>query len=155
MSSMQIRHILAPTDFSPPSLGAVDRAADLAATLGASLTVMHVLAPPNRMMGIVPGADLDESIAAERADAVRHLSSLAADVGRRISSFVEPIVDIASSRVEAIVAWARAERVDLVVMATHGRSAIGRLLLGSVAAGVLRAGPCPVLMVPARDRVSA
>lgn len=48
---------------------------------------------------------------------------------------------------EEILAVARAARVDLIAMTTHGRSGLGRLLFGSVAEAVLRASPVPVLMV--------
>jgi nucleotide-binding universal stress UspA family protein len=48
---------------------------------------------------------------------------------------------------EAIVAAARTHRVDLIAMTTHGRSGLGRALLGSVANEVVRTAPCPVLLV--------
>ena len=48
---------------------------------------------------------------------------------------------------EAIVAIARARQVDLIAMTTHGRSGLGRALLGSVADEVVRTAPCPILLV--------
>jgi universal stress protein A len=146
----RIARILAPTDFSPASLAATERAADLASDLGATLSLIHVLALPNEMIGIVPGATVGEELAGTRARAKRELAACTTHLAARGARDVEIVIDEAVSYVDAIVAHARTGRFDLIVMATHGRSAIGRLLLGSVAEGVLRGAPCPVLMVPIR-----
>jgi nucleotide-binding universal stress UspA family protein len=146
----RITRILAPTDFSPASRAATRRAADLAADLGAALSLLHVLALPNEMIGIVPGATVGEELGNTRARAKRELVAMQVELERRGAGEVDVVVDEAGSYVDAIVAHARTGRFDLIVMATHGRSAIGRLLLGSVAEGVLRGATCPVLMVPTR-----
>src|SRR5690606_9777178 len=52
------------------------------------------------------------------------------------------------SPADEIVGMAGEERADLVVLGTHGRGAVTRALIGSVASGVARAAPCPVLLVP-------
>jgi nucleotide-binding universal stress UspA family protein len=52
-----------------------------------------------------------------------------------------------------IVATAESEMVDLIMLATHGRSGMARLMLGSVAEQVVRNMPCPVFLVPIRDQV--
>jgi nucleotide-binding universal stress UspA family protein len=55
---------------------------------------------------------------------------------------------VEGSPVDAILDRARQERADLIVMGTHGRTGLSRLLVGSVAEGVLRHAPCPVVVVP-------
>lgn len=62
---------------------------------------------------------------------------------RRVTAQVEP-----GSVVETILEVARERQIDLIVMATHGRTGITRAILGSVAADVLPKAPCPVLVVP-------
>jgi nucleotide-binding universal stress UspA family protein len=59
--------------------------------------------------------------------------------------------------IHEIVAFAERERVDLIVMGSHGRTGLARLLMGSVAEGVARRAPCPVLIVkqPATDLPAA
>lgn len=52
---------------------------------------------------------------------------------------------------DAIVGTARALRADAIVMATHGRTGLSRLLMGSVAQAVLNEFPCPVFLIPASD----
>jgi nucleotide-binding universal stress UspA family protein len=66
-----------------------------------------------------------------------------------------PVVVTSVATAEAIVDYARVQRIDLIVLGTHGRGTIGRLLVGSVAERVVRTAPCPVLTVrqPERDCV--
>ena len=63
-----------------------------------------------------------------------------------------PVVMTSSTPAYAIVDYARDHEVDLVIMGTHGRGAVGRLLMGSVAERVVRTAPCPVLTVRSRER---
>ena len=55
------------------------------------------------------------------------------------------------SAAEEILKVAESERPDLIVMATHGRTSVRRLLLGSVTEKIVRTAPCPVLAVPSRE----
>jgi nucleotide-binding universal stress UspA family protein len=112
------------------------------------LTLLRVIAFPSPMMlpggGLPPG--MDQSIVdAEREAARKYLDGVAerlAPWGWQISTKV--IED--SSASAGIVDWAYANRVNLIVMATHGRGGAARLLLGSVADKVIRASPAPVLV---------
>jgi nucleotide-binding universal stress UspA family protein len=66
-----------------------------------------------------------------------------------------PSVETAVRRgdsVEEIIAYAAERRVDLIVIATHGRTGLGHVLLGSVAERIVRESPCPVLTI--RDRTT-
>jgi nucleotide-binding universal stress UspA family protein len=66
-----------------------------------------------------------------------------------------PVVMTSSSPAFAIIDYAREHEVDLIIMGTHGRGALGHILMGSVAERVVRLAPCPVLTVrhPERDFV--
>ena len=141
------RHILSATDLSAPSLQAVDRAADLAATTGARHTVLHALGldalgPLRNLLG-------------ERADSVAHtaveqqqaaLAAALADPARHPGPPPEPRVEEGlASRV--VPALARETDADLVVVGARGQSLLRRLVVGSTASHLLRKSRCPVLVV--------
>lgn len=132
-----IRRILVPSDGSPPSLAALHEATRLAEDLGASVDVLHVVPEERTLVAIAASArDLRELDAAFE-EARRALGERV----RRSTEHGDPL--------ERILAAAR-QGYDLVVMGTHGR--IGRLhaLMGSVAEGVVRNSPVPVLTVQER-----
>ena len=92
----------------------------------------------------------DELMALRREDAERYLAKVGEPLmgkGLRVERAVR-----FGRAAEAIAAFAGRERADLIAMATHGRSGLSRLLLGSVAAGVLRGAPVPVLLFKAGER---
>jgi nucleotide-binding universal stress UspA family protein len=136
---LAIHTILHPTDFSEPSGRALELACALARDYGARLVLLHV-APLPEVYGeslLVPsvwdnGAELKEK-----------LQGLAAPhAGLRVEHHFAR-----GDAVTEILQVAQDERVDLVVMGTHGRTGLDRLLMGSVAEQVVRQAPCPVLTV--------
>jgi nucleotide-binding universal stress UspA family protein len=144
------RRILHPTDFSPASRPAFARAVAMARANRASLIIMHVIVPlvPVVGEGYVPPqtwTDLERQV---RAQAERELAKLVAKArkaGVRATSLV-----LEGTPADRIVRAARARRADLIVMGTHGRGALAKLFLGSVAERVVATAPCPVLTVRAR-----
>jgi nucleotide-binding universal stress UspA family protein len=95
--------------------------------------------------GYAPPQVYDKMIADVRADAERQLGRLVANArksGIRVKGLL--LEGIPHDR---IVRAARSTRADLVVLGTHGRTGLGRLFLGSVAARVVTLAPCPVLTV--------
>ena len=134
---MDIRHILAPTDFSAPATQAVTAAFELAQTFRAKLSLLHVIEVPVYAIEVsLPLADLERN--ARRALAC--LLPEAAAAGVEVIRLVDVGVPF-----QKILETARAEQADLIVMATHGRTGLGHLVLGSVAERVVRLAPCPVL----------
>jgi nucleotide-binding universal stress UspA family protein len=90
-------------------------------------------------------------MALRRGDAERYLAKVAeALLGKGLRA--ECAVKFGKAA-ETIAAFAGREQADLIAMATHGRSGLGRLLLGSVAAGVLKGASVPVLLLKAGERV--
>jgi nucleotide-binding universal stress UspA family protein len=140
---LPINNILVPTDFSERALGAFHLAAALARDHRAALTVLHVRempALPFAEFGAVPPVDLPT-----REELLEKLSSFEpADE----SIHVEFVVADGEPG-EEIVRVAQERHCDLIVMGTHGRTGLGRLLLGSVAERVMRRAPCPVLTLKA------
>ena len=141
---MEIRHILAPTDFSEFSKKAIDYAFALARQFGAKLSLLHVIeVPAFPIEGFVPtgpGTKLLEDL--------EHHARL--DLARLLPQAEEEKVDITrlvmmGNPYRKIVETAEAEEVDFIVMATHGRTGLSHMLIGSVAERVVRTAPCPVL----------
>jgi universal stress protein A len=135
--------ILATTDFSPLANRAVDYAHAIAQDFGAELHVLHVAADASRgisehgvsaILDPVEGAD-------ERSEWLRRLLGESSTV-RRVEA-----VQLGTDIADKIVHYARTKGIDLVVMATHGRSGVQHFWLGSIVERVLRSAPCPVLVL--------
>lgn len=136
-----LRSIVAAIDFSPASTTAARHAADLAARAGAALHLVHadVLfhASGDGVPQAVPSGHL--RLRLERfADEV-----LGPDHAATVA--VERNVAVPA----ALLRYAEAVRADLLVIGSHGRGRLARMLLGSVAEAVVAASPCPVLTLPA------
>ncbi len=148
--------ILAPVDFSPGSELAAAYAFWLAGRLGARLRLLHVVRGiGGAAAGVAPGV-WDDLAAAEREvreQADRELADLAARLARGAGGAGSPkpaetaIVRAGESPADAIVKAAREAGAELIVMATHGRSGLRRMVLGSVAEQVVRSADCPVLTI--------
>lgn len=148
----KIRRILHPTDYSPAARPAFRQAVELAKVLRGQLVLVHVLSPvviPVMEMP-VPPAIYDDLQRTARAVALRHLDRLAGrakKAGVRVSRRLIEGAPVA----ERIVRTARALRADLIVMGTHGRTGVTRVVLGSVASRVVATASCPVLTVRGRS----
>jgi len=145
-----LRRILIPVDFSHTADRAVEVALELAGAVGGQLTLLYVFGAPATILpdgstfAAAPRALL---LASQRADdalaaARRELETKAAAVGVEVTAQTR-----LGLPAEEIVNAAGSGQFDLVVMGTHGRSGLGRLLLGSVAESVMRHAQIPVLTV--------
>jgi len=135
---LPIRTILHPTDFSERSVYALHLACALTRDYGARLVVLHVAAAPLIIAaeGALPLEP--DSVARAEKDQLDRLD--VPDVGVRAERQLaegDPVTEIL--RVAGEI------HADLIVMGTHGRTGLERLLLGSVAELVMRKAPCPVL----------
>lgn len=143
---MDIRHILAPTDFSDYSKDVIRYALELAQTFGAKLSLLHVVElPPYPIEGFVPSTmgadllnDLERQASAELAQVLPQAQEAKIEVTRSV---------VIGSPFQKIIETAEAEHVDLIVMATHSRTGLSHLIIGSVAERAVRTAPCPVLTI--------
>jgi universal stress protein A len=135
-----IQKILFPTDFSAASNAALRYAVSLARQSDALLLVLHVEPPSVPPLGTVaPPADhMDE----EEEALVTLLTTIVAADNKKVS---HEFRNVRGDPAEVIVRVAQQEHVDLIVMATSGRTGLRRMLMGSVAEAVVRQAPCPVL----------
>ena len=137
-----IRRVLLGTDLGHTTGLATDRAFDLAHRHGAELLVVSVIEPKDlRHQSGRQDIRWDE-IRDRRHDAAQALVARGRAAGVTVSFLVWT-----GDPGDSIVSAAEAENVDLVVVGTHGRGTIGRLLLGSVSEHVVRHAPCPVLVI--------
>ncbi len=141
--------ILCAVDFSEGSRLALEDGAELARRFGAELVLVHVREPTR-------------AVATELEPSPERLEQEAVELGRKLENWRREAERLAGREVRAvlvsgpaaaeIVRIAGAERFDLVVAGTHGRTGLGRLLVGSVAERLVRESPCPVLVTkPAPD----
>jgi nucleotide-binding universal stress UspA family protein len=138
--------LLHPTDFSECAEHARDQALGLARALGAELILLHVsVEAPLYGEGLLGMAETERVYEAQRKWAETELAARAAALGqtgvavrwlRRTGVPHEEIVEAAGD-----------EQADMIVIGTHGRGGLNRVLLGSVADRVVRLAPCPVLTV--------
>jgi len=138
-----IRQVLAPLDFSAPSLDAVEYAVHLAQGVGAAVTLMHVLEPA--CYDLDWGLGVIEGEASKRDYWNRQLMEIR-DV---VTAFGIPVeVEISAGLPsDTILASALRHHTDLIVMGTHGRRGMSSKECGSVAEAVLRRATCPVLTI--------
>ena len=145
---MEIRTILLPTDFSECGNYALSYAASLARTFKASIICVNVIEPIVPTVGYsgltehMQIADITEQL---EDSAERELPKLAeGDVCAGLD--VEELV-VHGEAASEIVRVAADRQVDLIVISSHGRTGLGRILFGSTAESVVRHAPCPVLVV--------
>jgi nucleotide-binding universal stress UspA family protein len=142
--------ILHPSDFSPASSGALTKAVELAKKDDAELVLAHVLTPVAPLVGeaYVSPKTFDEIQRSSREQGERRLDALAAKA-RKAGVRVQTVLAEGVAWQE-ITRLAKARRVDLIVMGTHGRGGLAKLFLGSVAERVVATAPCPVMTVRGR-----
>jgi nucleotide-binding universal stress UspA family protein len=137
--------ILVPTDFSEGANDALAYAVALAAKLDAKIHLLNVVGIPLigvPEVGVAYTADVVNSLLEANQ---KQLDKLVADNAGK-ASFGTPLLETGDARA-VIEATADKLGAELIVMGTHGRRGVKRLLLGSVAEMVVRTAPCPVLLV--------
>jgi nucleotide-binding universal stress UspA family protein len=154
-ASIQIKRILVPVDGSKPSEKATEFGIALAKLLNADVIALHViqtapyttvLAHPSTVPPPIPLVD----------DEVRKFANECVNkVAEKAKGFdvkVIPIISETSSSVrDEIIKIAKEKDVDLIVMGTRGMTGLKRIILGSVASGVVTYAPCPVLVVRPKE----
>jgi nucleotide-binding universal stress UspA family protein len=138
-----IQRLLLATDLSAASERATDEAIRLAVESGAQLVILSVVDPHLLRL---PGGRLLRRVDQERSRieaGVKDLADRARAAGARATFLVWE-----GDPAEVILAASEAENVDVVILGSHRRGLIGRLVLGSMSARVLEQSRCPVLVVP-------
>lgn len=143
ISAWNVQNILVPVDFSEGADRAVKHANELARTYGAQITLLHaveeVMYPSayGMEMADIPGPDVLDRVEGSLATMARE------EIGYE-HVVVDSMIGYAPS---VILDYEEEHDVDLIVISTHGRSGLERLLLGSVTERVVRRATCPVFVV--------
>ena len=136
--------ILVPTDGSEPASAAVEHAIDLAATTDGTLHALSVVDSSAYTSLDVSSQSVLDSLETRAGEATASIAETAADAG------VDTVTEVSVGSPHAqITDYADAVGANLIVMGTHGRTGLDRVLLGSVTERVVRDAPCPVLTVRA------
>ncbi len=144
--------IVVPTDFSESAGEALTTAISIAERLGASVELLYIWEPS----GVIPIETLLAAVGTStaprtlgeiaRREAMLKLQELGASVERPPAVKLTTRVEVGRPD-ELIVTLVEQGTYDMVIMGTHGRKGIGRLMMGSIAERVVRNAPCPVLTV--------
>jgi nucleotide-binding universal stress UspA family protein len=136
--------ILVAIDGSEPSMTAADYAISVAKKYGSELIALHVIQSGTSILGPTPPPHLIE-VKKEAQEYLEKIKDRASDGDDSIQLKTELIAS--PSVVDGIVSFAEKENVDLIAVGTKGKSAIKKLLLGSVSSGVVTYAHCTVMVV--------
>lgn len=138
------KKILIPLDRSFGTEAALSVAADVARANGSAIRLLHVAPRPTAVMAdgrVIAYAD-------QESDRLRYEAEVyLREAARRLADFAVEYAVRFGNPAEEILEEARESGADLITMATHGRTGVARLLLGSVAEAVLRQSEVPVVLV--------
>ena len=143
---IRLNKILIPTDLSDYAQHTLPYGVELSLAFGAKLDLIHILQPQwSSSIGITefPGA-LETSIEIAKHEAATALRNLRESLENPDVVNTHLLQGIA--HVE-IVRYARQQEIDLIILATHGRTGLSHALIGSVAEKVVQMAPCPVLTI--------
>jgi len=150
---MSYKRILVPVDGSPPSAKGLKEAMKIAGKGRGQLMLLHVVEEYSAFISPEVGLNIGPMLDSLRAVGKRTLARIVRGAERAGAKPRAVLAENFGGRVsETIIEQARRLRADLIVMGTHGRRGVNRVLLGSDADLVVRYSPVPVLLVPAHGR---
>lgn len=139
---MDLRKIVAATDFSEASLIAVETAFNLTLESDATLYLLHIMEFPmvtDPVIGVVP-PPADE-LYGEQMQRLKEL------IPENVKDLKIETAVLQGSAAKEIADFARKKEADMIIVGTHGRKGLTRMLMGSTAESLLRQAPCQVLVV--------
>lgn len=145
---VKVRSILLPTDFSDCANFALPYAAGIARATGASLLCVHVVETVVPAVGYsgmsepLPIADISEQLEESAEREMPRVAECEECAGLNVEEMI-----VHGDAATEVVRVARERRVDLIVVSSHGRTGLGRILFGSTAEAIVRHATCPVLVV--------
>src|SRR4051812_30885681 len=144
-SSLSIRNVLFATDFSPTSEAALPYATAICRRFRSTLHMEHILSDAGTLM-MTGGVDY-VSMGTIYEDAQNEAQEKLDEISARFETIPHRNYVRHGSVWKNLAALIEENAIDLMVVGTHGRTGLGKLLLGSVAEAILRQASCPVLTV--------
>ena len=147
-----MKKILVPVDFSDITQKVIEKGSELACAFKGELRIIHVAAPPPEFVGPRVGPQV---VRDQRAKELRNEHKLLQKyaTGLQKEGINAKALLIQGPTISTILEQIENFQADFVVMGSHGRIALYRVLLGSVIEGVIRKTVCPVIVIPARRSV--
>jgi len=143
---IKIERVLVPTDFSDYSELALQYGVSFCREYGAEMILLHVLEDPfYPATGASFGFDMSDFFTRMEAETRSRLEEIVSSEAARDIK-IQPMIVRGTPFLE-IIRVAKERDVDMVVLATHGRTGLAHVLMGSVTEKVVRKAPCPVLVV--------
>ena len=144
---MAFKNILVPYDDSECSLHAFKIATEIAKKFNSKLTVLTVIPKSYHTSGFYSNVKFDEILLKEQRDSANSALSKVDSIVKKQGIKLAKYVLESNAVVKQIVSFAKSEKFDLIVMGTHGRTGWSKLIIGSVANGIIQTANCPALVV--------
>ena len=150
--SLSIRKILVTIDGSENSKKAADYASSFAKKYNAQLIILYVLYSElgfaySNLLGVTTPKAIEDVLETQKKDVQKWFDEIRSKLKNTNISVTDKIIISVSSIVGEIIEFADKEKVDLIILGTRGRTGFKKLLLGSVAEGVVTHSSCPVMVV--------
>ncbi|HEX6067778.1 MAG TPA: universal stress protein [Nitrososphaera sp.] len=151
MDQQEFSKILVPIDGSEGSMQAANLAIGVAAKYGAKMIAIHVVNINQYLQTLgfysISNPDLIKKMINDaKQEASKWFTEIQRNAEQAKVAVSTDVIDTPLSVVGGIVNYAEREKADLIVIGTKGRSGLAKLLLGSVASGVVTYAPCPVMV---------
>ena len=152
MDKQLFSKVVVPIDGSQDSMRAAEYAVKLAGLHGADLSVVYVVNVDQYLQSLglyrISYPDpIKKKIEEAREEAQKWFTEISKNAEQKKLRIKTDVLDTPLSVVASVVNYADRENADLIVIGTRGRSGLSKMLLGSVASGVVTYSPCPVLVV--------
>ncbi len=144
---MAFKNILVPYDDSKCSLHAFKIATEMAKKFNSKLTVVTVVPSAIRISSSYSNVRYEEILLKEQRDSAKNALSKVDSIAKKQGIKLAKYVLESNAVVKQIISFAKSEKFDLIVMGTHGRTGWSKLIIGSVANGVIQTAHCPALVV--------
>ncbi len=144
---MAFKNILVPYDDSKCSLHAFKIATEIAKKFNSKLTAVTVVPSAIRISSSYSNVRYEEILLKEQRDSANSALSKVDSIAKKQGINLAKYVLESNAVVKQIVSFAKSEKFDLIVMGTHGRTGWSKLIIGSVANGIIQTANCPALVV--------
>jgi len=144
---MTFKNILVPYDDSECSLRAFKIAAEMAKKFNSKLTAVTVVQRIHHVSSLYSNVRYEEILLKEQRDSANSALSKVDSIAKKQGIKLAKYVFESNAVVKQIVSFAKSEKFDLIVMGTHGRTGWSKLIIGSVANGIIQIAHCPALVV--------